>query len=272
MPNFGFWNLDGNVKSHEVAAFAHERDLDVLLLAENSNRVVSLLKALNHNQERLYFSDPGNSDRITIFTRFKTSTKACLLRDGPGVSIRQYKLPIGQNFTVVAVHLSSKLWESTEGQALSATRIARYIREAENRVGHLRTLVIGDFNMNPFEHGLVGAEGFHSVMDRRVAVSGFRTFHDERRDYFYNPMWGFFGDRDKTPPGTYYYNSGGEICYYWNMFDQILLRPALIPFMDDDGIEILTELRGYSLVRENGEPDRENYSDHLPIVCRMSDF
>jgi hypothetical protein len=109
-------------------------------------------------------------------------------------------------------------------------------------------------------------------MDRRVAVSAYRTVHDERRDYFYNPMWAFFGDRDNTPPGTYYYNSGGEICYYWNLFDQILVRPSLISFMNDDSVKVLTELGGYSLVKENGRPNRDFYSDHLPIVCRMSEL
>jgi hypothetical protein len=150
MPNLGFWNLDRNVESPEVAAFAHENDLDVLVLAENGNSLVSLLKALNHNRERLYFTDTGRSDRLTIFTRFKTDPKRCPLRDSSGVSIRHYQLPVGESFTVVAVHLSSKLWESTEGQALSTPRVAGYIREAEQRVGHLRTIVIGDFNMNPF--------------------------------------------------------------------------------------------------------------------------
>jgi hypothetical protein len=41
-------------------------------------------------------------------------------------------------------------------------------------------VVIGDFNMNPFDRGMVNANGFHAVMSRQIAAlrsrcSGFRN-------------------------------------------------------------------------------------------------
>jgi len=186
MPNLGFWNLDGRVKSQDVVAFAHESDLDLIVLAENGNSDASLNEALNpgrNSRENSYFRDMGNSEHLTIFTRFQTQ-RGCLLHDSPGISIRHYEFPVGESFSVVAVHLPSKLWDKTEDQALGSTRIARYIRDAEIRAGHLRTIAIGDFNMNPFEHGLVAAEGFHAVMDRRVAAAGYRERYGERRELF----------------------------------------------------------------------------------------
>ena len=103
-------------------------------------------------------------------------------------------MPLGDDFLVVAVHLSSKLRKKTEDQIMSTLRLARYIREAEQNVGHQRTIILGDLNMNPFEVGVVGTEGLHGVMDRRTAAGISRVVHGEEYTFFYNPMWGKLGD------------------------------------------------------------------------------
>jgi predicted HTH transcriptional regulator len=43
---------------------------------------------------------------------------------------------------------------------------------------------------------------------------------------FYNPMWLFLGD-EKQPYGTYYHNNGDSINTYWNLYDQVIIRPIL---------------------------------------------
>ena len=158
---------------------------------------------------------------------------------------------------------------STEDQILATTRIARYIRDAEERVKHQRTILIGDLNMNPFEIGVVGSEGLHGVMERSIASRGSRIVAEEPCFFFYNPMWSFFGDRGPKPPGTYFYNSGAEVNYFLNKFDQVLVPPTLLKSLDKDGVNIVTEIGGMSLLAENGRPDGKNHSEHLPLVCRL---
>ncbi len=271
MPTLAFWNVDGNVAAEAIAAFAHEAQADILVLAENQWPVSALLRALNAGVTRFYFPDLGNSDRLTIFTRFSTDPTT-LIRDSHGIAIRHYEFPLGESLLLVAVHLSSKLRKKTEEQILASTRVARFIREAEARVGHLRTVVIGDLNMNPFEVGVVGSEGLHAIMDRRIAAAGSRMVAGEECHFFYNPMWAAFGDADSTPPGTYFYDAGGEVNFYWNVFDQVLLRPSLVDFMADDTATVVTELQGESLLNEAGRPDRRKTSDHLPIICRLREI
>jgi hypothetical protein len=268
VPTLAFWNIARNVPPTTVAAFAHESDADILILAENEIPNDTLVLALNSGVKRYYFPDPGPLGRVTIFTRF-FSEPSTLVSDYGGVSIRHYRMPIGDSFLVVAVHLSSKLWKNTEDQALGATRIAKYIREAEERVGHQRTILIGDFNMNPFETGVVASEGIHGVMNRSVASAASRVVAGESCFFFYNPMWSFFGDRGPAAPGTYFYNSGAEVNYFWNIFDQVLVRPSLLKFLDKDAVRIVTEIGGVSLLTEKGHPDKKIHSDHLPLVCRM---
>ena len=79
---------------------------------------------------------------------------------------RRLTLPKGLDILIVAVHLPSKLNYQDKDQALLCPRYAEFIREAEKEVGHCRTLIVGDFNMNPFEEGVVSSEGFHALMDR----------------------------------------------------------------------------------------------------------
>lgn len=271
MPTIAFWNLNGNVAAARVAALARESDADILIFAEDGNPLKEILRALNHGASRFYFPDLGESDRLTILTRFPPDPSTLIL-DSPGVSIRHYRLPLGDSFLIVAVHLASKLWKKTEDQILSATRLARIIRQAEEKVGHARTLVIGDFNMNPFEAGLVGSEGLHGIMDRRIVSAVSRIVHGESCPFFYNPMWGILGDSGPSPPGTYFYNSGSEVNYFWNTFDQIMLRPALLNALAKDGVDVVTEIEGITLLNGMGRPDRNTGSDHLPLVCRLSEI
>ena len=43
--------------------------------------------------------------------------------------------------------------------------------------------------MNPFDPGVTSGEGFHGVMDKRIAEKGSRKIVGKVRDFFYNPMW-----------------------------------------------------------------------------------
>jgi len=271
MPTLAFWNTNENVTAEAIASLAHEWHADILVLAENKLSVPEVLRALNAGVESLYFPDPGYSTRLSIFTRF-CADKNVLIRDSHGIAIRHYEMPLGESLLLVAAHLSSKLWKKTEEQILASTRVARFVREAETQVGHSRTVIIGDLNMNPFEAGIVGSEGLHAIMDRRIAALGSRTVHGEDCPFFYNPMWATLGDLDSTPPGTYFYNAGGEVNFYWHVFDQVLLRPALLDFFAADSVIVVAELEGASLLTSAGHPDREAMSDHLPIICRLREI
>ncbi|MCP4213910.1 MAG: hypothetical protein GY765_04595 [bacterium] len=124
--------------------------------------------------------------------------------------------------------------------------------------------------MNPFEPGFVSTEGFHSVMDKRIARKVSRKVQGEERSFFYNPMWGRLGDESAGPPGTYYYSDSQYVCYFWNTFDQVLLRPGLVDLFSNDCLKVITEINGTSLIRENGTPNKSITSDHLPLLFRLN--
>lgn len=269
MPTLAFWNIAGNVLTATVAAFAHESEADILILAENHISTETLVLALNSGANRYYFPDPIPAGRLAIFTRFSPDT-SIVISDEEGISIRHYRMPLGDSFLVVAVHLSSKLWKKTEDQIFVSVRVAGSIREAEKKVGHQRTVVIGDLNMNPFEAGVVGSGGLHATMNRDIASEGQRRVAGKDYLFFYNPMWSFFGDRGPAPPGTYFRRAGSEVNYFWHLFDQVLVRPCLLKSLDKDAVKIVTEVGGVSLLTDKGHPDKKIHSDHLPLVCRLN--
>ena len=141
--------------------------------------------------------------------------------------------PVGATgFNLFVAHLPSKLHATADDQQLATAELARDIADAEDR-HDTRTLVVGDLNANPFEASLAGAGGLHAVSCREVARREERTIRGRPYRLFYNPMWGVFGDRTPGPPGTYYRSAGGAVNYYWNVYDQVLLRPALMDSLSD---------------------------------------
>jgi hypothetical protein len=127
-------------------------------------------------------------------------------------------------------------------------------------------------NMNPFEIGVVGAGGLHGVMDRRIASAGSRKVRGKSHMFFYNPMWSKFGDAGPAPPGTYFRNKGEDVNYFWHMFDQVLVRPALLDSLPNDGVSIVSRVGDMDLLKKSGRPNSEVASDHLPIVCKLSEI
>jgi hypothetical protein len=157
-----------------------------------------------------------------------------------------------------------------DDRAALAGCTARLIAEVEQSAGHTRTLVIGDFNMNPFESGMVSSEGFHAILDRRIAMRGHRTVQKRRRPFFYNPMWRFMND-DRAPAcGSHFYQKSKPLCHFWNTFDQVLIRPDLLPVFDDAGLSLIDVIGGESLLDERGRPNKLQHSDHLPIHLNLN--
>jgi hypothetical protein len=179
-------------------------------------------------------------------------------------------IPSQHDILLVSAHLPSKLHFSDDSQILEAVALSRAIRDVEKRIGHSRTVLTGDLNMNPFEVGIVGTQGLHSVMTRGLASRGRRMVQRKEYPYFYNPMWGHFGDRTETPAGTYYQERPEGVCYFWNLFDQVMIRPELLPVWDANSPEILTGDGIDSFLTSRGTPARNRFSDHLPLLFRLN--
>jgi hypothetical protein len=260
---FLFWNMGSKATPSLVGTLAAEHEPDIIVLVESAHGIATTVEELITRTGLLYNIPFSATDRIQFLVKMPADHVQPVY-DGVGMSIKHVQPILGQSFILVAVHLPSKLQLDTSEQSALCSRWVRHVREAETRVGHLRTVLIGDLNMNPFEPGVVGAEGFHAVSSRAVAARKTRTVLNEKRPLFYNPMWSMMGDV-MGPAGTYYYASSNPITYFWNTFDQFLLRPELARHFAPGDILVTSSAGSESLLGPRGFPNKR-ISDHLPVI------
>lgn len=265
---FAFWNLNKKPITYLLRQLVDEHDIDIVILAENNIDQVVLLEELNRNQSRTYFLDDIPAKKITLLTRLPYGA-VLPVSDDLDLSIRHLVPPVGNSLLLVSAHFPSKLYRDEIGHLGFASRVAALVAEAEQNVGHNRTILVGDLNMNPFEAGMIAANGLHSSMSRRIAQRNARMVDGMSFPFFYNPMWGRLGDSTQGPPGTYHYGPTSHFTFFWNMFDQVLLRPSLLHLFDDHHLKIISQIRNVSLVDNEGIPDPSIASDHLPLVFRI---
>jgi hypothetical protein len=224
-----------------------------------------MLETLNQSSHFMYHYSPKlGCEKIDIYTRF-SDTFIRPIRETPRLTIRHLTLPGVRDILLAVAHLPSKLRWNEASQVSESIEIAHEIRDAEQQVGHRRTILVGDLNMNPFEGGMIVENGFHAVMTRHLAKREERTVQSKSYPFFYNPMWRFFGDATNGPSGTYYYDNSEHKVYFWNMFDQVLIRPTLLDCFSTDELEILQTDGILSFMSSQNTPDSRVASDHLPI-------
>ena len=253
-----------------VAIAVVERDVDILLFAESGVSDSDMAAALETATGRHYASLSYDADKVRLFTRLPVSKWIRRQTDALSARMAIWSVAVGRphGILLAAAHFVSKNNTSPGEQAMLSVELAKEINRVEEGVGHERTVLVGDFNMNPFEEGMTGAPALHAVMTRKLAERIDRVVQGTASRFFYNPMWGFFGDRTIGPPGTYYHRSATVGDLFWHMIDQVLLRPDLMDLLQD--LAILEGIGGERLLTQPaGLPRDTACSDHLPLAFRL---
>ena len=269
MTSFLFWNVMKKDLRSLIAQAVVEHDVDILLLGESGVSDRDMAAALSGASQQSYIAMSEHTDKVRLFTRLPPARWIRRQTDSLSARMAIWSAPIGRppGILLAVAHFISKSNASREEQAMLAVELATEIKAVETTVGHERTVVVGDLNMNPFEPGVAGALALHAVMTRKLAEGVDRVVQGKRYRFFYNPMWGLFGDRTAGPAGTYYHRSATPADLFWHMFDQVLLRPALMHLIDD--VAILDRIGGESLLTDAEVPRKTAYSDHLPLAFRL---
>lgn len=269
MTAFLFWNVNSQPRSGMIANLAHRHEVDVIMLAECSISPALLLSELNSVETGYHYVEQLACEKIELYTKFPGDFIRPIYEEDR-LTIRHLKLPGLLDILLAVVHFPSKLWWSDHSQALECPKLAASLEQAENMVGHSRTVLVGDLNMNPFEAGVVSANGLHGVMSRKIAEKGTRIVQGRQYQFFYNPMWSFMGDASPGPPGTFFCSGSEHVVFFWNLFDQVLIRPALLDRFSNMDLKILdSDGRTSFLSPRTGNPDANVASDHLPLVFNL---
>lgn len=269
MLNLLFWNINENPHAIPLLAEAvRERDVNVAVVAEGTHHCGAILDALNAATGTVFTVAVGPvNQRVAVFYR---GPVVCLhpVAESNYITVRPVQVPGRQEFLLAAMHGISQLEDELLDLNEEACNAAQLLREAETKRGHRRTVAVGDFNLNPFDHGMAKAKGFYAVMSRQDAERGSRRLKHNDYPLFYNPMWSRLGDTSPGPPGTFYRDKTAHLTYYWHTCDQVLLRPDLLAGFAPERLCVLDRIGATRLI-DGGRPNVTVASDHLPVFLGL---
>ncbi|UCH61882.1 MAG: endonuclease/exonuclease/phosphatase family protein [Fidelibacterota bacterium] len=274
MLNFLVWNQHKKNLIRAIVDIYNSERFDFIALIESQVDPNSTIKSLNAVSRYNFRSvvDPNPEPYFIIIYNDKFSDVQIRL-DNTRVVIYQLFPKSYLDLILVTLHIPSKLRSSSKRQALFVRKTIDSIRSIEQYLNHDRTIVIGDFNLNPYDDAMLGADEFHTCMDlNHLRSRPSRIVHGDEFHHFYNPMWGTMGDRTTGPPGTYFYDDSSEyINTFWNTYDQVILRPSIANILSSSSPKIITNSKNYNFLDFNGRPDSALASDHLPIAFSLDD-
>lgn len=267
--NILFWNLYKKDLYHPLSIIAKEQNADIVIVVEAENLDRNAL-LLGLDSEFYDANDLSQSDKVSFFTKFEPEFIKPISEDNR-YSFRLLKLPLTKEIILGGVHLLDQRSYSESSRRSYASSVKNEIDSIETERGINNSVIIGDFNMNPFEQGMNNADGFHAISSKAVAL-GKKKILGTEYSYFYNPSWSLMGDLYYQPAGTYYYNKPGYDSFYWNVLDQAIIRPSLIGNFDHESYKIITHYGKNSLLTPKGLPNKKTYSDHLPITLTFKNL
>jgi exonuclease III len=268
--NILFWNLNKKNLKENIFNIVQTHDIDIIILAETNFRLNELLLELNKNVVSFFPSHPlSRCEKIEIYTKFHYDFIKPVFESNR-LTMRELNLPDKIKILLTGIHFIDKGNSSNDSQYEMASIIMSDIESAEENAGNDFNIIVGDFNMNPFEKGIIKANGFNATMSASIAKSRSRIIQEQQYKYLYNPMWSLYGDLHNEPVGSYFYKHAELINYQWNIFDQVLIRPDLIDNFEKGSLKILTDDGISSLVTDVGLPNSKDFSDHLPIIFTIN--
>jgi hypothetical protein len=279
-----FWNVNGNKKGKNytpviegISRLTEKDKFDVIILAECKEETIrdeieKELKKIHKN----YTKGTAAGSKLAIFHKLKNN-------DGTLIQIfnePRYSYFFYENTLIVGVHLLSR-YPNLNGEKLynKIKEIKIEIVDLADNYDTENIIITGDFNLDPFEHGMTEVDGFNATFSKDIAMRKpiKRTFAKRfilKHPYFYNPSWQLHGKDNKKQLGTYY-KGDSEFRVHFHMLDQVIIsKEFLPPVFDMDYFSIITEYNSKKgikrdLAKENGEPD-DSYSDHLPIKFKIN--
>ncbi len=260
-----FWNLKNRALVAEVAELVVEQDCHLVALSEADVECTKMIieeLATKYNAVYRYHETPG-CDRIRLIVNERYSDVELLNQHAYfsliKITGRDKDLIIG------LVHLPSKCYHEPDESRVAAETLHRHISEEEERYEMEDSMVIGDFNFDPFEMPMVSFSGMCATNAKDTANRDRITRSWGEKRLFYNPMWALYSAYSERP-GSFKYDRFGEDVVGWHFLDQVIIRPSLIEAFKFDALKLIYETSTYKFVNQNGKPTS---SDHLPIVCEI---
>lgn len=270
--NILFWNIKKKANVTTILSeIIREENIDIVAFAEFPLGSVDVFKneLLNVNPSFNYLT-PFRPGKVEIFY-IDGTVDIVNSYNGKRISVNKVHSNIdNEDYYFVFCHLKDALMTDRAQLPSYARFTVKEIINFENEVRSKRTIVCGDFNMNPYEQAMLEVDGFNAMLTSSIALKRTRNVEGQSYEMFYNPMWGLFGDlHNQDVSGTFYHAPGEPIQQFWHIIDQVIMRPDVIPVFDKQQLKIVTKGQNYNLLNRNNNISN-HYSDHLPLKFTLN--
>jgi exonuclease III len=263
-----------------LTELASEQAPEIFVFQECLGQYVNTI--LNPTYDEIPYPGNGINRRVRIFLKKNTFDRFAINTafNNKLVFVHLRKIGGTEDFNLAGIHFYSKL--NTERQQLWKNKpfTERIDLLERTQTNNNRTILIGDFNYNPYDSTLSDPNVFNAIDNKNLI----RTFSanpigNRNHNYWYNPMWNLLGDYDfnrdlhKDSSGTYFLYNEAEIPY-WNLIDGALLRPSIMDRIDFKKTEVLTNTSQRNflkplIIRTDESLVVEDFSDHLPLKVTL---
>ena len=274
MLNILFWNLNRKKNTEHIISCIVENDVDIAVFAEfrekDGNSMVIETAAIEHGLGDMYAWISGvEADGKVILLAKKSVGEVRKIQqdDRSRYSLYIVNTPM-KSYILAAVHLEDRL--SDPYSASRKKTIKRLVSEIKSNEEILRiknTIVIGDFNANPYDEELLDKDAFNAVLFKTIIKANeFTSPEGDRIERFYNPIIHYLSESTEMYGSHYYDGSTKHWTPYWHCLDQVLVRKNLVDLIQE--IKYLKRIGDKSLLNRAKKPN-EKISDHLPLLVTL---
>ncbi|CBK75291.1 Endonuclease/Exonuclease/phosphatase family [Butyrivibrio fibrisolvens 16/4] len=167
-------------------------------------------------------------------------------------------------YIVAALHLEDRRNYKTAERIHTIQTIVPDIEKNELCNDSDNTIVIGDFNANPYDEEMLSKFGFNAVLFKSLIINEEYTNPNSNRiRRFYNPILHYLSE--ETEMYGSFYTEQNYMTSYWHCLDQVLVRRKLANNIA--GLQYLKSINNIDLIK--GKRPNNDISDHLPLLVNI---
>lgn len=258
--NIIYWNTNKTETLDRVIDIIDTKNPDIVFLSEINKKIIEGEYERLKNCGYEYFENPG-CNRVAIIKKhtFKVELKQ---QSNYFTVIHEV---ISETY-IVSIHLPSQMFQHMKA-------LKEFIREFRQtldiEVGsslEKKIIVIGDFNINPHEEGMIDFDGF--LATNSTSSRDTITHLQKKRTTYYNPTWLLYSR--KQFPGTKSFQRPSGSSYdviEHHYLDQVVISKKLLKCILEDHIEIIEQTNNFSFFDK--EKNLILGSDHLPLLYQF---
>lgn len=256
-----YWNTNKIEELLQIVDICNSEDPDVFFLSEiDKNRLEKETELLDQNNY-FYLSNPGSA-RVSIIVRKGLSIELGLQNKYyTNVRLPEFDLDL------ISLHLPSQMFQHFDG-------LKEFIRDFRKDIdlnigipNEKRILLIGDFNVSPFDKPMIDFDGFSATnsLNSRQTI----THLGKNKALYYNPTWKLYSNTDF--PGTKYFKRPSASSYdilEHHFLDQVVISTKLSRELKKEEIKVIEKSKKYTYYNIGSNVVLE--SDHLPLSYEIS--